>query len=374
MTVNYYHERTHIYMVCYPQIRDRCKVLIYTGVTLDQWSRKYQKVKATHKHSNEVNELLNVLKVFVEKTYIEALTNNEHLDSFTLKTKIKQRLKGVSNSEFYQYADAWIDSQKMTTANNTYRGRLSILNSIRDMYPDLKWTQITPLFVKQFKDQLYKTKGMNTVNKYLRVFKLIISTAHAEGVHNNTVYMLIGFTGKTIEADSIYLTSDEIKQLYNAMTSFDDKLRNATILFLRQCLTGLRYGSLYRLDKSMRYESDGMEMITVMTNKTNVKVSIPVSPMLARLLDMDAHLISNQKLNSYIKEACKAAGIDKWAQITSHTARRTFASNMVLAGMPTNVIMAITGHKTEGVFWKYVKLDKSLLAVKGASILSELYA
>mgnify|MGYP001481521589 CR=1 FL=1 len=50
---------------------------------------------------------------------------------------------------------------------------------------------------------------------------------------------------------------------------------------------------------------------------------------------------------------------EKWELISTHTARRFFASNMYLMGIPTITIMAITGHKAEKAFMKYIKLSKS---------------
>lgn len=87
-------------------------------------------------------------------------------------------------------------------------------------------------------------------------------------------------------------------------------------------------------------------------------------------------LPSNQKFNDYIKEVAKLAKINepiysdkqkgdfsfkktvpKWELVTSHTARRSFATNAFIAGVPTISIMKITGHKTESSFMKYIKIS-----------------
>lgn len=89
--------------------------------------------------------------------------------------------------------------------------------------------------------------------------------------------------------------------------------------------------------------------------------------------------ISNQKTNDYLKEIGKMVPTlqaelvksftkegskqqtkyQKWEMLTSHTARRSFATNKYLAGTPTLTIMAITGHKTEKAFLRYIKLTSS---------------
>ena len=87
--------------------------------------------------------------------------------------------------------------------------------------------------------------------------------------------------------------------------------------------------------------------------------------------------ISNQKMNDYLKEVCQLAGIDskeskaqtkggkritktfeKWQMVSTHTARRSFATNMYLLGIPALTIMQITGHRTEKAFMRYIKLDR----------------
>lgn len=102
---------------------------------------------------------------------------------------------------------------------------------------------------------------------------------------------------------------------------------------------------------------NGTQMISIKHGKTGNTVSIPLSEKMKAVMAMDTHAISRQKLSDYIKDVCKKVGIEKWQQVSTHTARRTFATNMVLAGVDISKIMKITGHKTEQEFRKYVKID-----------------
>ena len=52
-----------------------------------------------------------------------------------------------------------------------------------------------------------------------------------------------------------------------------------------------------------------------------------------------------------------STGVEKWTLVTTHTARRSFATNMFKRGMPTVLIMKLTGHKKESEFLKYIKID-----------------
>lgn len=88
--------------------------------------------------------------------------------------------------------------------------------------------------------------------------------------------------------------------------------------------------------------------------------------------------MSNQKFNEYIKEVARKVGLTesvrmkrtevgkeqtiekaKYEFISSHTARRSFATNMYKRGFPTLIIMNITGHTTEKSFLKYIKVGKA---------------
>lgn len=93
--------------------------------------------------------------------------------------------------------------------------------------------------------------------------------------------------------------------------------------------------------------------------------------------------ISNVNMNKYLKEVAKEAGFDEIQQvksykggnafiantpthqlITTHTARRSFATNMYLMGVPSITIMAITGHRTEKAFMKYIKVTPKEHAIQ----------
>jgi integrase len=88
-------------------------------------------------------------------------------------------------------------------------------------------------------------------------------------------------------------------------------------------------------------------------------------------------------MNEYLKEIGKLAGLtetikvsttkggfrfdesfEKWQLITTHTARRSAATNMYLAGIPTISIMKITGHHTEKAFLKYIRISQEDNALK----------
>lgn len=66
----------------------------------------------------------------------------------------------------------------------------------------------------------------------------------------------------------------------------------------------------------------------------------------------------NEPISKVMTKAGKKVtlSLKKWEMISSHTARRSFAANEYLSGTPSITIMAVTGHKTEKAFLKYIKI------------------
>ncbi|WP_317171507.1 site-specific integrase [Spirosoma profusum] len=144
------------------------------------------------------------------------------------------------------------------------------------------------------------------------------------------------------------------------------------------CYTGLRFSDFSELHPE-NITHNG-QILTHKTQKTAERVSMPVNRNVLAILrkyeGIPPRTISNQKMNDYLKEICKRAGftervevartkggmrqtrvLEKWELVTTHTARRSFATNAFLAGVPPVSIMKITGHKSESVFLKYIKVS-----------------
>jgi integrase len=208
---------------------------------------------------------------------------------------------------------------------------------------------------------------MNTVGSKIRVLKTIINAAKIE-IKDYNEYKVF-----REEVDNIYLTETELQQLKEVVLSpYLDRVRDC---FLLLAWTGCRYSDLEKIGKTDI--KDGF--ISFRQQKTNNKVVIPLHPVVAEVLEKYDYTlpeaITNQKFNEYIKEACKCAEInstetltrtiggirktetfEKWQLVTSHTGRRSFATNMYKRGLPSITIMAITGHRTEKAFLSYIKI------------------
>jgi len=197
------------------------------------------------------------------------------------------------------------------------------------------------------------------------------------GYTNNLSFKHNKFTYSEGETDAIYLTEKEIINLYRFDLSKNKRLEQVRDLFVFGCFVGLRFSDYNNVKPENIIRIEGDYFIKLITKKTNELVIIPCNPVVLDIFKKyDSNLnklpksLSNQKFNEYIKEVCKKAefnekgrlstepALELWQCISSHTARRSFATNYYLDGFPTIDLMKITGHKTEKAFLRYIRVSK----------------
>jgi len=157
-----------------------------------------------------------------------------------------------------------------------------------------------------------------------------------------------------------------------------DYLDNARDWFIIGCYIGQRVSDLLKLTAENIVTIGQQEFIELTQSKTKKKIVIPIHPIVKDILNKRngefPRNISDQKFNKYIKEVAKISGItevikgnlinaetnrkekgqfEKWQLITSHTCRRSFATNYY-GDIPTPLLISITGHSTETQFLEYI--------------------
>lgn len=215
----------------------------------------------------------------------------------------------------------------------------------------------------------------NTICDKIMRLKAVMNAANDREITNNKKYRAFKYS---IESSfSIALNEKELDQLATFDFSDAPQLERVRDLFLVGCWTGLRFSDFTRIRK----ENIRDGMLTIIQQKTNDPVTIPLHPVFLRIWEKyDGVLpskISAASFDRYIKKVCQKAGLsdrvlksitrggekttsiyEKWQLISAHTARRSFATNLYKSGFPSISIMAITGHKTESSFLRYIKISK----------------
>ena len=389
------------------------------SVIPDKWDDKQQKIKARciidEQERKTFDTGVNDRKALIKNIYLK---KGKLLTSDLLDTEIDKALNPhkyevkVEIKTLFQFVDKFI--QDAPNRKDKTTGRPLTKNSLKQ-YPitakylkafaksqrknDFEFTEIDRAFYDKFveflqKHQIAYTKqvqdgikvisskvieekpsNQNSVGKHIKVLKTMLNEATRQGYNFTNHYN--DFRVFMEDVDNVYLNESELQQLKVADFSSLQYLDRVRDWFLLLAWTGSRFSDLEKVAKADI--KDGF--ITFRQQKTNTKVVIPVHPVVMEIFEKyDFQLpavISNQRFNEYIKEACRIAGItsketttrtvggkvvtesfEKWEHVTSHTGRRCFATNMYKRGLPTLAIMSITGHKTEKSFLKYIKVKQ----------------
>jgi integrase len=348
------------------------------------------------KINNFLNELETVTESFITDLKIEkkALTKNE------LKTFIQNYLHPPKLNENTLFGFFEIFNNQAENRTNSKTGQRVGYKTKREYQrtfqylkdyakkrnKEIDFQDIDLSFYQDFTEFLQNEasvdkKGkarklsLNTIGHKIQSLKVILNEATEKGVNRNLFYKSQKFKAISEDNDNIYLSESELETLRKHDFSKKPKLEKVRDLFLIGAWTGLRFSDFTRIHQDNIRDN----RIYIEQQKTAKPVIIPCHTVFSLMWKKyDGHLpkfISNQKFNDYIKEVCQQAKInevfhkgitkggtrvttkyEKWQLVSSHTARRSFATNMYKSGFPAISIMQITGHKTEKAFLRYIKV------------------
>lgn len=322
-----------------------------------------------------LNARLNIIKSKLELLIRESEVTNESLVEFRTKvieainSNSKPKANKDENSLFLPYFNKWATQESTKSKPNRFK---KYTYNLLSEYFDKKspsFDDINYAFCEDFISWMEKRDlCANTRGSHVKFIKAAMNEAFKNRLHNNEDFRT--FRKEMEQIDAVYLTNDEVTKIAELPLCGHHKL--ARDLFIVGCHTGMRFSDYSRL--SMNDISDGV--IHFITQKCNAPVDIPAHPRVLKILENYGGTMpsmTGQKLNLYIKEVCKEAGINesvlvrkngkqeryqKYELVSSHTARRTGLTNMYKAGIPTYRCMMISGHKTEQVFLTYLRITQ----------------
>ena len=300
-----------------------------------------------------------------------------------------------SQNSFFSFADSWFEEMKVKKGYAWSKQINTCINLLKDFSPDITFNGVDRIYHKRLLLYLEKKNySTNTIGSVIKNLKRIMTAATETGLNTNMTY--ISFKRMAEDVENIYLTEEEIERLYKLELTpelIKEKLNvkdvkkkisaldQARKLFIIGCWTGLRVGNYKNIEPS---QIDG-DYLTVIAIKGGSKLKIPLHRMIKEIIaDGWPAPMFEQKINVQIKDLGLLADINtpvmyyktlggkrmeynepKYQLICTHTARRSFASNMLIRGVPTKYIMAITGHKTERDFNRYTaSVDRDILTAK----------
>jgi integrase len=378
----------------------KSKRFVYsTGIKVapEDWNGKAERLRDKSHLSNRkaINDHLTELSAKAEKSYYEMTLTNGRVD----KEKLKIILAG-ENSEPEDELDEsikgflknWIkkveagkikkpirNGQKKggfsTLTIRQYENTLSKIEGFQEAekrsynFSDLNLSFYTAFIIHLEEKGLSK----NTIGSRIKDLKSISRWAKKEGINVNEEVFTNTFLKVKEDVRHAVLDLKEVNLLFNYPLELDstfDLVRDAFIIAL---WTGLRISDLKRLKPENIDHEKGF--ISIFQHKTGSQVILPITQQIAHTLSKrDGNLprfISEQRFNEYLKEVCKLAGIDKPVQlsaneparpkyelITSHTGRRSFATNAYHLGVDLLTIMNCTGHKSVAMLLKYINVSQ----------------
>lgn len=223
----------------------------------------------------------------------------------------------------------------------------------------------------------------NSTVKYLKNFKKIILICIANGWLDKDPF--IKYKPKVKEVNREYLTMDDLQRISDKQFT-NVRLNQVRDIFLFSCYTGLAYADVKKLKREeISIGLDGQKWIFTSRQKTDTASRIPLLPTALQIIkkyedhpecsDLGKILpvLSNQKMNSYLKEIADVCNIEK--ELTFHIARHTFATTITLAnGVSIESVSKMLGHTNIRTTQHYAKIldskvgeDMQLLKMRLAS-------
>lgn len=347
-----------------------------TGIFIQpkDWSDPKQRVKEKAPGAFTVNERLDKLKTEIQDSYNQLRSSNENFSVTTIKNDLLQ----ISNSKgvmevFDYYLKNMLAKLNKGYSMETYkhykssRKRLAAFLDFKFNRSDFPLDSINYRFLDAFDVYLkqefnvHQNTAWNYHKHLRRVLNLAISMEHIQKNPYNKYKVGLKETHRE------FLTIEELTRLEKKEIQIE-RLAAVRDIFVFACYTGLSYSDISKLNKQhIRKGADKKEWIIIDRTKTNNRCRIPILPKAKEILkkyngypknefkDRLLPVLTNQKMNSYLKELGDICGINK--SITMHMARHTFATSVTLGnGVPIETVSKILGHTSLKTTQIYAKI------------------
>ena len=350
------------------------------SINPDKWSSEGSKVKGTSEEARTINSHLDYLKNQILQAEKKLIKKDISVSSENLKNE----LFGLSETKrmlvpiFQDHNNKIKELVGKEYAPGTLeRYTTSLKHTIEFMQwkyniSDIDITKIDHAFITDYVFWLRSVRNCanNTAVKYLKNFNKIIKLCLANDWLDKNPFA--NYKSKVKEVERVYLTEDEIQSIIEKDFK-TERLSLVRDIFLFSCFTGLAYIDVKNLTKShISYGIDGEKWIFTHRQKTESASKIPILPVTQMIIDKyENHpqcnnedkllpILSNQKMNAYLKEIAAICEIEK--ELTFHIARHTFATTVTLTnGVPIEIVSKMLGHKNLRTTQHYAKvLDRKV--------------
>jgi len=346
-----------------------------TGISIERnkWNNGYPLRSQTLIREKLIN-LSEILDKHLEERDVTKLS---------IINKIEHWVKGTDENvkvfKISRLIDLYIKDKKQTIKANTLKKKESRLSSFNDFKPNKEINDINKKLLNDYIETIYeKDLEDSSVNNYIKDIKALFNWAYS---NDHTVTNLTKYIGyiRLLDKEMYSVTEVELNQLKNSTNAkgevirLSNKHQNICDLFIFDCYTGFRYGDIKAFNKEMITDND---TIVLRNEKTNDIVRVPLLETPLNILekyDYELPKYSSQKANEYLKDLFTALSMNRKVRvsvqkrgrifdelkplnevISFHTGRKSFITIGLLNGINKEIIKAMSGHKTDREYRKYV--------------------
>ena len=294
--------------------------------------------------------------------------------------------------DFFQVFDDFVEDcgRQNNWTDSTFEKFAAVKNHLTNFREGLTFEFFDERGLNDYVGYLRDVKEMRntTIGKQLSFLKWFLRWAFKKGVHQNNAYDSYKPKLKSTQKKIIFFTWDELNRFREfKIPSNKQALERVRDVFLFQCFTGLRYSDVFNLRRS-DIKGDHIEVTTVKTSDSLIielnnhsKAILDKYKDVAFEDDKVLPVITNQKMNDYLKELAELVGIDepvrqtyyrgneridevtpKYALLGTHAGRRTFICNALALGIPPQVVMKWTGHSDYKAMKPYIDIADDIKA------------
>jgi site-specific recombinase XerD len=346
-----------------------------------KWNQAAGKMSGTKGDAVQLNQYLDTIRTRIFELQKEYMLKNIPLTPEIAKQKLLNQQQEMKHSliSVYQYHnDQFGALAGIEYSHGTYKKFKSALKSLKNFIEwkfkrkDIFLTELNHQFITDYEFYLKSVQVMqhNSAMNNLKKLKKIIRQCMAnKWIENDPFYH---YKMHLKQTHRNYLFKDEL-ELLSSKKFLIQRLEQVKNIFLFSCYTGLSYSDVMKLTKNdLSIGIDGELWIFTKRTKTDNDSRIPLLPQAKDILHIyENHpavvannkllpQLSNQRLNSYLKEITDQCGFKK--ELTFHCARHTFATTVTLSnGVPIETVGKMLGHTNLRTTQQYARvLDRKV--------------
>ncbi len=353
----------------------RSEFSIRRKVHIEKWSSDAGKGKGFTKEVQELNHYIDSIQNKIYEIHRTLINQNKTITATSLRNVYigKDENQKMLLKIFQDHNDQvekliGIDFAAGTADRyRTAKKHVSDYIELEYKVKDIAVKDVDHKFITGFEYYLKTERkcGHNTAIKYITNFKKIIRIAYANDWITKDPFFNWKVRLKNVERE--FLSEEEIQKM-TEKELHTTRLDQVKDIFIFCCFTGLAYADVKKLSKDdIVIGIDGERWINTKRVKTNTRSSIPILPTAEAILEKYSEhpdminndkvlpVLSNQKMNAYLKEIADLCNIHK--NLTFHLARHTFATTVTLTnGVPIESVSKMLGHKSLKTTQHYAKI------------------